>query len=97
MIFFDEFRILPQYTSAVPESSGKLILLAMGNAFNLLVNEISATILKFLIVGGVCVCTCVCCGCVSPKHDFLEMQRYLCEFLETLRNIYTFMFFEYHG
>lgn len=48
MIFFDEFRILPQYPSAVPESSGKLILLAMGNAFNLPVNKISATILKFL-------------------------------------------------
>lgn len=51
MIFFDEFRILPQCTSAVPESSGKLIPLSMGNAFNLLVNEIPATILKFLIEG----------------------------------------------
>lgn len=59
MIFFDEFRILPQYTSAVPESSGKLILLSMGNAFNLLVNEISATILKFLIEEGVCICVCL--------------------------------------
>lgn len=65
MIFFDEFRILPQYTSAVPESSGKLILLAMGNAFNLLVNEISATILKFLIERGVCVCVYVGGGYVS--------------------------------
>lgn len=59
MIFFDEFRILPQYTSAVPESSGKLILLSMGNAFSLLVNEISATILKFLIEGCVYVFVCV--------------------------------------
>lgn len=64
MIFFDEFRILPQYTSAVPESSGKLILLSMGNAFNLLVNEISATILKFLIEEGVCICVCLRGGAV---------------------------------
>lgn len=65
MIFFDEFRILPQYTSAVPESSGKLILLAMGDAFYLLVNEISATILKFLIEGlyvYMCVCALVYVG-----------------------------------
>lgn len=72
MIFFDEFRILPQCSSAVPESSGKLILLAMGNAFHLLVNKISATILKFLIEGlYVCVrvcaraSVCVGVGCVS--------------------------------
>lgn len=78
MIFFDEFRILPQYTSAVPESSGKLILLSMGNAFNLLVNEISATILKFLIEEGVCICVCLGGGqFMSPKHDFIAMQRYL--------------------
>lgn len=78
MIFFDEFRILPQYTSAVPESSGKLILLSMGNAFNLLVNEISATILKFLIEEGVCICVCLWGGqFMSPKHDFIAMQRYL--------------------
>ena len=78
MIFFDEFRILPQYTSAVPESSGKLILLSMGNAFNLLVNEISATILKFLIEEGVCRCVGWGRGGVmSPKQDFIAMQRYL--------------------
>ena len=79
MIFFAEFRILPQYTSAVPESSGKLILLSMGNAFNLLVNEISATILKFLIEESVCICVCLWGGgrFMSPKHDFIAMQRYL--------------------
>lgn len=66
MIFFfpDEFRILPQCSSAVPESSGKLILLAMGNALNHLVNKILATILKILM-GGVSVCVFVCeCMCV---------------------------------